>query len=122
MKSLVSSAALAALMITAACAGEAAACGTNTGVYAYTPCRTDRDVLQCRREQDKGERVCGAHGCDCGILRSQCASTERELKSSDINHEGMFYLRDAAAYLQNCREDKRIRRDFESGKRKFESP
>jgi hypothetical protein len=91
-----------AAMIMAAWAGGAAACGTNTGVYAYTPCRTDRDVLQCREEENSGKRICGAHGCDCGLLKSECAASRKYLDSGMMDPEGAGYQREKYAYEHNC--------------------
>jgi hypothetical protein len=79
--------ALAALMITAP---------------AYA---SDADVLACRATQDARGSAgqCGAHGCDCGLLRKECAASKLYLKSFDREgREGAGYMREAYAYAHDC--------------------
>jgi hypothetical protein len=90
-------AAIAALMIATP---AMAACGSNNGFLG--PCRTDREVMQCRQEENSGKRICGAHGCDCGLLKSECAASLKYLNSGLMDREGAGYQREAYAYAHNC--------------------
>jgi hypothetical protein len=87
----ISIATLAALMITAVCAGNGAVAN-------------DRDVLQCRASEAARQAAgkCGAHGCDCGLLKSECAASLKYLNSGLLDHEGAGYRREAYAYGHDC--------------------
>jgi hypothetical protein len=67
---------------------------------------SDADVLTCRATEDAriSAGQCGVHGCDCGILRSQCASSREFLKS--IDPYSAAYMRGKYAYDQACRRNK----------------
>ncbi len=63
-------------------------------------------VLACRATE--AARVaageCGAHGCDCGLLRKDCGASKRYLKSFDREgRKSMAYMREAFAYTHDCK-------------------
>jgi len=73
----------------------------------------DRAVLQCRATE--GQRLlageCGAHGCDCGVLKSECGKTLQWLKTNGegrARQEGRAWQESRAwqeaitAYKTNC--------------------
>jgi hypothetical protein len=67
---------------------------------------SDAGVLSCRKTEDAkmAAGLCGAHGCDCGLLRSECAATRKHLRSFDANGRGsMAYFREKYAYNQDCK-------------------
>jgi hypothetical protein len=66
---------------------------------------SDASVLACRATEAArfaaGE--CGAHGCDCGLLRKECGASKRYQKSFDREgRKGMGYLREKYAYAHDC--------------------
>jgi hypothetical protein len=66
---------------------------------------SDADVLACRATQNA--RVfagkCGGHGCDCGLLRSECGASKRYLESFDREgRESAAYTREAYAFAHAC--------------------
>jgi hypothetical protein len=63
---------------------------------------SDRDVLQCRATESERQRagLCGAHGCDCGLLKSEC-SASRKYINSNIG-AGAGYQRELYAYEHDC--------------------
>jgi len=66
----------------------------------------DREVIQCRATEDARQRagLCGAHGCDCGLLKSECAASLKYLNSFDYEgRQGAGYMREAYAYEHACR-------------------
>jgi hypothetical protein len=67
---------------------------------------SDAQVLECRATQDAkiSAGMCGAHGCDCGILSSECSAAKKYLNSFDAEgRQGMNYVREAYAYAHDCR-------------------
>jgi hypothetical protein len=65
---------------------------------------SDRDVLQCRATEAARQIAgqCGAHGCDCGILKSECAASLKYLNSGLMDYEGAGYQREIYAYRHDC--------------------
>jgi hypothetical protein len=63
---------------------------------------SDADVLACRATEDAriSAGQCGVHGCDRGILRSQCGESREFLKSIDPHIAA--YTRGKHAYDQAC--------------------
>jgi hypothetical protein len=62
----------------------------------------DADVLACRATEDAriSAGLCGVHGCDCGILRSQCRESREFLRSTVPGIAA--YTREKHAYDQAC--------------------
>jgi hypothetical protein len=75
-------------------------------VTAMSPAyASDADVLACRATQDARISAgdCGAHGCDCGLLRKECGASKRYQKSFDREgRKSMAYLREKYAFAHDC--------------------
>jgi hypothetical protein len=65
---------------------------------------TDGDVLRCRATEAAHTQAgqCGAHGCDCGLLKSECAASWKYLNSGAMDPQGAAYMREAYAYKHDC--------------------
>jgi hypothetical protein len=63
----------------------------------------DREVIKCRASEGARQMagLCGAHGCDCGILKSECSSTAKFL--SEIGPDGRAYMENKFAYDRACK-------------------
>jgi hypothetical protein len=72
--------------------------------HAETLSARDAAVLTCRASENERTiaGLCGTHGCDCGILTSECAAS-REFLNSISDHESAAYRREAAAYAEACK-------------------
>jgi hypothetical protein len=65
---------------------------------------SDSEVLACRATETARQAAgkCGAHGCDCGLLKSECAASLKYLNSGLMDDEGAGYQRELYAYRRDC--------------------